>query len=139
MKLSPTECFLIDVLECGIDDFSLLDDIYSPLADEVMYTDWVKECIRYGYTLNDLIYHLYSGVQTKIVKNLKQILKGDDKYVRRIIEKNIKNIEMVPYANCQDSRFDSDIDQVINWDETIEQNTQHLIGYWKNQEEDGNE
>ena len=47
------------------------------------------------------------------------------------IQENIETIrESKPYANCSDSRFQNDLDQVFNEDDTVQENAISLIEYW---------
>ena len=40
------------------------------------------------------------------------------------------------YANCLDSRFDNDIDQIVNWEYSLRDNAINLIKYWVDSLED---
>lgn len=123
--MTPAEEFMTEVLNCGINDLELLEQIYSPLAKEVMANEglWVKDLyLSIPVDLNELLYTLYRRVIDEIVEHLKK---------RNCTNELINNILVEPYTNCLDSSFASYIDQVIDWNASVESNVEALIEYWR--------
>jgi hypothetical protein len=139
--MTPSECFINEILNCGTADICMLEEIYSPLADEVMYDGWVKEYIVvYPDTdLNTLLYTLYRNVRDQIKEELEEIIKEaescDNKELIELINENMFHLEREPYPNCFDTHFDSDLDQVIDWKDSVQANAENLISYWEDTNE----
>ena len=130
--MTSQECFITEVLKCGTADLCLLDELYSDLANEVMWEDWISNNIRdVNATMDDLIYTLYKTVRNAVMDKLREI--KNEEYISQktkgCIDEIIDNILVDPYPNYLDSKFDSDLDQVIDWKGTVESNTMALIDY----------
>lgn len=129
--MTPLERFATEVLNCGIDDLVLLKEVYSPLANEIIMDDgWEVEAISRGGSsgLNSILYELYQAVKWTVQYRLEELSKEDDE-LKELVKKS--NIDNNPQVNCLDSRFDSDLDQVIDWNSSVNENVKALIQYWK--------
>lgn len=161
MYLTTAEKCMTTMLQCGYADLDLLDNIYSELGEECADEETI---LSESPTLNDIIYELYSAVQDNMVEYLKNFINGTadseedtiDDYIEteyceetqeerkrihdrmtRAVEENIQKLEnSSPYANCLDSRFDNDIDQIVNWEYSLRDNAINLIKYWVDSLED---
>ena len=130
--MTSQECFITEVLKCGTSDLFLLDELYSDLADEVMWDEWVNDNIRnYNATMDELIYTLYKTVRNAVMDKLREIKNEEytSQKTKDCIDEIIDNILIDPYPNYLDSKFDSDLDQVIDWKGTVESNAMALIDY----------
>lgn len=161
MYLTTAEKVMTTMLQCGYADLDLLDNLYSELGEECADEETI---LSESPTLNDIIYELYSAVQDNMVEYLKNFINGTadseedtiDDYIEteyceetqeerkrihdritRAVEENIKKLEnSSPYTNRSDSRFDNDLDQVVDWEYSIHDNAINLIKYWVKQLKD---
>ena len=126
------ERFATEVLQCGIDDLVLLERVYSPLANEVIMDDgWevaAISCRGPSGGINSILYELYQAVQWAVQDRLEELSQEDDE-LEELVKKS--DIDNYPQVNCLDTRFDSDLDQVIDWDSSLDDNVEALIQYWK--------
>lgn len=155
MYLTTAEKCMTTMLQCGYADLDLLDNLYSELGEECADEETI---LSEHPSLNDIIYELYSAVQYNMVEYLRNFVNGTadseedtiDDYVEteyceeteeerkrihdritRAVEENIQKLEnSSPYANCSNSSFDSDLDQVVNWEYSLHDNAINLIKYW---------
>lgn len=155
MYLTTAEKCMTTMLQCGYADLDLLDNLYSELGEECADEETI---LSESPSLNDIIYELYSAVQDNMVEYLRNFVNGTadseedtiDDYVEteyceeteeerkrihdritRAVEENIEKLEnSSPYANCSNSSFDSDLDQVVNWEYSLHDNAINLIKYW---------
>ena len=155
MYLTTAEKCMTTMLQCGYADLDLLDNLYSELGEECADEETI---LSESPSLNDIIYELYSAVQDNMVEYLRNFVNGTadseedtiEDYVEteyceeteeerkrihdritRAVEENIEKLEnSSPYANCSNSSFDSDLDQVVNWEYSLHDNAINLIKYW---------
>ena len=161
MYLTTAEKYMTAKLQCDYANLELLDNLYSELGEECTDPDTL---VRDSESLNDLIYSLYIEVTSGMVEYLTKFVNNTadseedtiDDYIEteyceetqeerkrihdritRAVEENIKKLEnSSPYTNRSDSRFDNDLDQVVDWDYSIHDNAINLIKYWVKQLED---
>lgn len=152
---------LTTMLQCGSADLDMLDRLYSELGEECADEETILE---ENHTLNGIIYALYSTVQFDMVTYLKNFVNSTadseedtiDDYIEteyceetkeerkrihdlitRAVDENITKLEnSYPYANCLDSSFNSDLDQVVDWEYSLHDNAINLIEYWVRNLED---
>ena len=161
MYLTTAEKYMTAKLQCGYANLELLDNLYSELGEECTDPDTL---VRDSESLNDLIYSLYAEVTSDIANYIAKFVNNTadseedtiDDYIEteyceeteeehkrihdlmtRAVEENIKKLEnSSPCANCSASRFDNDLDQVVDWEYSLHDNAINLIKYWVKQLED---
>ena len=161
MYLTTAEKYMTAKLQCGYEDLSMLDNLYSELGEECTDPDTL---VRDSGSLNFLIYSLYTEVTSDIADYIVKFVNNTadsvedtiDDYIEteyceeteeerkrihdrttRAIEENIQKLEnSSPYTNCSASCFNNDLDQVVNWEYSLHDNAINLIKYWVKQLED---
>ena len=131
--MTSVDTFATDILNCGTSDLSLLDEVYSKLADEVLGGDWVKEEVMERQSdLNSILYTLYNTVKDAVIERMVSIYNTtDDEELASVIIENVNDLNRPPYPNCLDSKFDSDLDQTIDWESDVDSNVEYIIDYWR--------
>ena len=158
--LSTSECILTDLLECGTADLCMLDDLYGVLADEIYNGDRKDMLKRGGDLngiLYEFYSDISIGVIDDIDTLIEDFRDAEDntltdfydilveiieeqgkKATKAKINKAIEEIERqvdrmrntYPYTNCLDSHFQNDLDQTIDFDNTLRGNSVLLMKYW---------
>lgn len=144
MQLTSSECFMTKILDCGYGDLDMLDNVYSKLAEECCDIDDVIADLQASgcLSLNYLLERVYYYIKCEIVKQAKNTINRDDMFQEFIeetglnenqidkedLEACINDIEdSYPYANCQDTHFDSDLDNTVDFDKSITENVNLLL------------
>lgn len=160
MQLSTFESILTDLLDCGYGDLFMLDDLYENLADEIYdgdRTDMLKRAIQNGDGLNGILYEFYSDISIGVLDKIDDLLSEETEYLEEIIQdalsgkvtkKRMEKAKKVisadademrynisPWCNCQDTSFQNDLDQTIDFRGTIDSNAVDLITYWLEKED----
>ena len=159
MSFSGLECYAMDKLQCGSADLSMLDHIYSTLGEDVYDTE---DLVSETDDLNELLEKAYDQISEAVKDKLYEIADYEDNievtlrhrdndgdicdteiyYVLEITEEIAEQLkeladeltENYACANCLDTHFKNDLDQVVDWDYNVEQNTIELIEYWIDKE-----
>lgn len=144
MQLTSNECFMTQILNCGYGDLDMLDNVYSKLAEECCDVETVIEdlIVCTNLSLNSLLSDVYYYITREITEQAKNTINRDDMF-QEFIEENKLNkddidvIELTlklnqiqntyPFANCQDTHFNSDLDNTVDFDKSITENVNLLL------------
>lgn len=144
MQLTSNECFMTQILNCGYGDLDMLDNVYSKLAEECCDIETVIEdlIVCTNLSLNSLLSDVYYYITREITEQAKNTINRDD-MLQEFIEENKLNkddidvIELTlklnqiqntyPFANCQDTHFNSDLDNTVDFDKSITENVNLLL------------
>ena len=143
------ECYAMAKLNCGSADLSMLDNVFSTLGEECYDTDeLVSEC----NDLNDLLSEAYYRISSRVQDELNEIADNEN-YVDLVINDMIETFEItnenrdklkelgegltenMPFANCLDTYFQNELDQVVDWESSVRTNAEALIKYWLENDE----
>lgn len=144
MQLTSNECFMTQILNCGYGDLDMLDNVYSKLAEECCDVETVIEdlIVCTNLSLNSLLSDVYYYITREITEQAKNTINRND-MLQEFIEENKLNkddidvIELTlklnqiqntyPFANCQDTHFNSDLDNTVDFDKSITENVNLLL------------
>lgn len=144
MQLTSNECFMTQILNCGYGDLDMLDNVYSKLAEECCDVETVIEdlIVCTNLSLNSLLSDVYYYITREITEQAKNTINRDD-MLQEFIEENELNkddidvIELTlklnqiqntyPFANCQDTHFNSDLDNTVDFNKSITENVNLLL------------
>lgn len=151
MNLTSLECFAIDKLNCGTSDLCMLDNVYSTLAEECCNVDAIVDS---NDSLDSILFEVYYSITSYIKDAILDKLNYSeplDIYINNeycIIENTEHNKKVIkqlceeltnnePYCNCLDTHFQNNLDQTVDFDNSVSSNIQDLLSYWV-ESEDGN-
>lgn len=156
MNLTTNEKILTTLFNCGYADLSMLDDCFSELAEEACDPmDILEELLNNGnLNLNNFLYEVYREITDSVYTNAYAILSNKSELVvdgkgnktlfiniteielpenldtNNILEKiNNRINENTPFTNCMDTHFQNELDEVIDWSESVEHNAINVIKY----------
>ena len=156
MNLTTNEKILTTLFNCGYADLSMLDDCFSELAEEACDPmDILEELLHNGnLNLNNFLYEVYREITDSVYTNAHVMLSSESELVvngtgnktlfintieielpencdtNNILEKiNNRINENTPYTNCLDTHFQNELDEVIDWSESVENNAINVIKY----------
>lgn len=153
MQTDTLQYALCGLLDCGIADLGMLDDLYGVLAESsgVDPDDLLRESVEGG--LNEVLYQFYSQVTYSVAEELKNLIEDYENIENKedselalclgedfkplteeqinTIHENIKEMEnSYPFTNFLDSHFQNDLDQTADFDNSVKDNAIFLIEYW---------
>lgn len=156
MNLTTNEKILTTLFNCGYADLSMLDDCFSELAEEACDPmDILEELLHNGnLNLNNFLYEVYREITDSVYTNAHVMLSSESELVvngtgnktlfintteielpenvdtNNILEKiNNRINENTPYTNCLDTHFQNELDEVIDWSASVENNAINVIKY----------
>lgn len=163
MQLSTSECFMTEILNCGVADLCMLDGLYETIGDEIYYgdrSDMLQRAVANGQGLNGILYEFYTDVTLAVGDGVEDIIEDNrDSYIEVAVKDNAGNVteykyllmtdnvmvqlqkkadelrDTYPFCNCLDTSFQNDLDQTIDWEASVQTNAENLIQYWFESEE----
>lgn len=143
MNLTTNEKILTTLFNCGYADLSMLDDCFSELAEETCDPmDILEELLNNGnLNLNNFLYEVYREITDKVYNKAHAMLSNESELTTEIelpenldtnnvLEKiNNRINENTPFTNCMDTHFQNELDEVIDWSESVEHNAINVIKY----------
>lgn len=143
MNLTTDEKILTTLFNCGYADLSMLDDCFSELAEEACDPmDILEELLNNGnLNLNNFLYEVYKEITDKVYTKVHVMLSNESELTTEIelpenfdtnnILEQINNRinENTPFTNCLDTHFQNELDEVIDWSESVEHNAINVIKY----------
>ena len=156
MNLTTNEKILTTFFNCGYADLSMLDDCFSELAEEACDPmDILEELLNNGnLNLNNFLYEVYREITDSVYTNAHVMLSSESELVvngrgnktlfintteielpenvdtNNVLEKiNNRINENTPFTNCMDTHFQNELDEVIDWSESVEYNAINVIKY----------
>lgn len=156
MNLTTNEKILTTLFNCGYADLSMLDDCFSELAEEVCDPmDILEELLNNGnLNLNNFLYEVYREITDSVYTNAHVMLSSESELVvngtgnkalfintteielpenvdtNNVLEQiNNRINENTPFTNCMDTHFQNELDEVIDWSESVEYNAINVIKY----------
>lgn len=143
MNLTTNEKILTTLFNCGYADLSMLDDCFSELAEEACDPmDILEELLNNGnLNLNNFLYEVYREITDSVYTKAHVMLSNESELATEIelpenldtnnvLEKiNNRINENTPFTNCMDTHFQNELDEVIDWSESVEHNAINVIKY----------
>lgn len=143
MNLITNEKILTTLFNCGYADLSMLDDCFSELAEEACDPmDILEELLNNGnLNLNNFLYEVYREITDSVYTKAHEMLSNESELTieielpenldtNNVLEKiNNRINENTPYTNCLDTHFQNELDEVIDWSESVEHNAINVIKY----------
>ena len=143
MNLTTNEKILTTLFNCGYADLSMLDDCFSELAEEACDPmDILEELLNNGnLNLNNFLYEVYREITDSVYTKAHVMLSNESELTTEIelpenldtnnvLEKiNNRINENTPFTNCMDTHFQNELDEVIDWSESVENNAINVIKY----------
>ena len=143
MELTTDEKILTTLFHCGYVDLSMLDDCFSELAEEACDPmDILEELLNNGnLNLNNFLYEVYKEITDKVYIKAHAMLSNESELTTEIelpenfntnnVLEQINNRinENTPFTNCLDTHFQNELDEVIDWSESVEHNAINVIKY----------
>lgn len=143
MNLTTNEKILTTLFNCGYADLSMLDDCFSELAEEACDPmDILEELLNNGnLNLNNFLYEVYREITDSVYTKAHAMLSNESELTTEIelpenldannvLEKiNNRINENTPFTNCMDTHFQNELDEVIDWSESVEHNAINVIKY----------
>lgn len=143
MKLTTDEKILTTLFHCGYADLSMLDDCFSELAEEACDPmDILEELLNNGnLNLNNFLYEVYREITDRVYTKAHAMLSNESELTTEIelpenldtnnVLEQINNRinENTPFTNCMDTHFQNELDEVIDWSESVEHNAINVIKY----------
>ena len=143
MNLTTDEKILTTLFHCGYADLGMLDDCFSELAEEACDPmDILEELLNNGsLNLNNFLYEVYKEITDKVYTKAHAMLSNESELTTEIelpenfntnnvLEKiNNRINENTPFTNCMDTHFQNELDEVIDWSESVEHNAINVIKY----------
>ena len=132
--MSTVETYTSKKLQCGTADLVMLDKVYSVLASSAFnfYNGSRDEVIEDSTTLADLLYVTYTTISRTIDKTLKEKIEPvkDQEGLGTYVGAKQENFNITPYVNYLNTSFNSDLDDVVDWNKDVEDNAQMLLNKW---------
>lgn len=143
MNLTTNEKILKTLFDCGYADLSMLDDCFSELAEEACDPmDILEELLNNGnLNLNNFLYEVYREITDSVYTKAHVMLSNKSELTTEIelpenldtnnVLEQINNRinENTPFTNCMDTHFQNELDEVIDWSESVEHNAINVIKY----------
>lgn len=143
MNLTTDEKILTTLFNCGYADLSMLDDCFSELAEEACDPmDILEELLNNGnLNLNNFLYEVYREITDKVYNKAHTMLSNESELTieielpenfdtNNVLEQiNNRINENTPFTNCMDTHFQNELDEVIDWSESVEHNAINVIRY----------
>ena len=143
MNLTTNEKILTTLFNCGYADLSMLDDCFSELAEEACDPmDILEELLNNGnLNLNNFLYEVYREITDRVYTKAHAMLSNESELTTEIelpenfdtnnVLEQINNRinENTPFTNCMDTHFQNELDEVIDWSESVEHNAINVIKY----------
>lgn len=143
MNLTTNEKILTTLFNCGYADLSMLDDCFSELAEEACDPmDILEELLNNGnLNLNNFLYEVYREITDSVYTKAHEMLSNESELTTEIelpenldtnnVLEQINNRinENIPFTNCMDTHFQNELDEVIDWSESVEHNAINVIKY----------
>ena len=143
MNLTTNEKILTTLFNCGYADLSMLDDCFSELAEEACDPmDILEELLNNGnLNLNNFLYEVYREITDKVYNKAYTMLSNESELTTEIelpenfdtnnVLEQINNRinENTPFTNCMDTHFQNELDEIIDWSESVEHNAINVIKY----------
>ena len=143
MNLTTNEKILTTLFNCGYADLSMLDDCFSELAEEACDPmDILEELLNNGnLNLNNFLYEVYREITDRVYTKAHAMLSNESELTTEIelpenfdtnnVLEQINNRinENTPFTNCMDTHFQNELDEVIDWSESVEHNAINAIKY----------
>ena len=143
MNLTTNEKILTTLFNCGYADLSMLDDCFSELAEEACDPmDILEELLNNGnLNLNNFLYEVYREITDSVYTKAHEMLSNESELTieielpenldtNNVLEKiNNRINENTPFTNCMDTHFQNELDEVIDWSESVEDNAINVIKY----------
>ena len=143
MNLTTNEKILTTLFNCGYADLSMLDDCFSELAEEACDPmDILEELLNNGnLNLNNFLYEVYREITDKVYTKAHVMLSNKSELTTEIelpenldatnVLEQINNRinENTPFTNCMATHFQNELDEVIDWSESVEHNAINVIKY----------
>lgn len=156
MKLTTDEKILTTLFHCGYADLGMLDDCFSELAEEACDPmDILEELLHNGnLNLNNFLYEVYREITDSVYTNAHVMLSSESELVvdgkgnktlfintteielpencdtNNVLEQiNNRINENTPFTNCMDTHFQNELDEIIDWSESVEHNAINVIKY----------
>lgn len=143
MNLTTNEKILTTLFNCGYADLSMLDDCFSELAEEACDPmDILEELLNNGnLNLNNFLYEVYREITDKVYTKAHAMLSNESELTTEIelpenfdtnnVLEQINNRinENTPFTNCMDTHFQNELDEIIDWSESVEHNAINVIKY----------
>lgn len=143
MNLTTNEKILTTLFNCGYADLSMLDDCFSELAEEACDPmDILEELLNNGnLNLNNFLYEVYREITDSVYTKAHVMLSNKSELTTEIelpenfdtnnVLEQINNRinENTPFTNCMDTHFQNELDEVIDWSESVEHNAINVIKY----------
>ena len=143
MNLTTNEKILTTLFNCGYADLSMLDDCFSELAEEACDPmDILEELLNNGnLNLNNFLYEVYREITDSVYTKAHVMLSNESELATEIelpenldtnnVLEQINNRinENTPFTNCMDTHFQNELDEVIDWSESVEHNAINVIKY----------
>ena len=156
MNLTTNEKILTTIFNCGYADLSMLDDCFSELAEDACSPIEILEDLSNAGTLslNSFLYEVYHEITDRVYTNAHKMLSSESELVvdgkgnktlfigtttielpencntLNILESiNNRINENTPFTNCMDTHFQNELDEVIDWSESVEHNAINVIKY----------
>lgn len=143
MNLTTNEKILTTLFNCGYADLSMLDDCFSELAEEACDPmDILEELLNNGnLNLNNFLYEVYREITDKVYTKAHVMLSNESELTieielpenfdtNNVLEQiNNRINENTPFTNCMDTHFQNELDEVIDWSESVEHNAINVIKY----------
>lgn len=138
MNLTSLELYTTETLNCGTADLTMLDNIYSVLAEDAQERKEIFEEFP-NPSLNTLLFETYITITYAVQEKVNELIKKEKinpEYKNKLTKKAKELTEETPYANCLDTYFQNDLDQTVDFDKNVTENAKELINYWKNNDEE---
>lgn len=118
------------MLDCGNADFAMLDNVFSELSEDAhaRSNNDLEEVIKEAESLNDLLGTVYNNIQYEVAMYI--LTHSKSRYIKG---KASELITQIVIPNCLATRFDTDLDEVVQWNEDVQNNAKKLWRYWLNE------
>ena len=132
--MTIAETYACTKLQCGRADLCMLEQVYSPLAESAFEAQGLTldDVLEEYTTLEDLLYVTYKAVAGRVNKVLKEKVESveDQEAVGSYVREQQENFTVRPFINYLCSRFNNDLDDVVDWDEDVEYNADLVFDKW---------
>lgn len=110
--MNTMECVITDIFECGYADISMLDILYSDLAESIGMDsrDILKDSLTYDGDLNTVIFRAYEEITSAVTNRLTNLM---DEYVDTL--RNNK-----PTEDTRDTELQELLEKYLYTDEETE-------------------
>ena len=132
--MTIAETYACAKLQCGTEDLCMLEQVYSPLAESAFEARGftLDDVLEEYTTLEDLLYVTYKAVADRVKKILKEKVKSveDQEDLGSYVKERQENFTVRPSINYLCSRFDNDLDDIVDWDKDIGYNADLVFDKW---------